>query len=637
MQKLKGKEKRSKEMMTNEERPFAIEKVCNRKRLAWMTLSRILIYFNGNGNEDENSKLNHILLRLLYFALKKYAETKTIKNINKKNKLINSKVFKLLHMLAPNLNMSMDYNYFFTLTRTESLILNGLLGKKRRKNNKLEYKTKIKAKKSFKLPLKLSNENDTNYDKERQLEADLIKDFILDIVSSIVNKSIYVLYRNNIEYDKPFQSLTPTFSIKNFSFGILSPLSSSSSLYNQQMQIVSTPVNKQSYPLTSTHLNAIHSHIMIVNKSNINSYSNSSMSTNSNSNYNSNHPKLFPFNIFSKQNPYVKNPPYTNLDHSSSESFYIKLTKDIYEFTQSMDYYNALLYEAKIKVIEIVKAISYESLQCNNILISFELFGSFANGLSLDTSDIDILIKYNSNQHYEAFFIQLLQVSFKTSGLFSLVFPIPSAKIPVIKLIAPLAAIIPEDNVTIIKKQLPEIDSISIDIIFANVYFSSYLPSLEIVHYIKNAIALVPSIKGIMLFLKKVLIKKKLNSYYNGGLSSFSLFILLLALIKYRSLYGTQNIKNCAYILMHFLDFYSKFNFDLYGVNINLSFSYGFLGPNAINTPMIIDPITNLNIGAGTFKIDNIKKCFEELIADLKKLYGENKSNGNIITMILGM
>lgn len=327
---------------------------------------------------------------------------------------------------------------------------------------------------------------------------------------------------------------------------------------------------------------------------------------------------------------------------SSSESnyevdFITKLSSDLFSSATKTEINNYLLFNVKQNVIKLIKEIIEKTFseEIEN-KISLDLYGSFASGSAIESSDLDLLIKFVYKEDITIPLLELLSTSLQNSGEFSQVFPISSAKVPVIKLEFALNPneetvkdIIAKTNVTIIK----------IDITFRNIFYSSFVPAIEAVKYIKGSIGFFPISKCLIFFLKKFLSKKKLHSYYYGGLSSYSIFILVFALIKMDKSYLKYNQLNVGEMLIRFLEFYSLFNFDKFGVNLNYSCPFFPIQKYAMNNydyniPCIIDPITTLNIGGGTFKINEIKKCFAELIKDLKekfKGYSKEEKNENLL------
>ena len=142
---------------------------------------------------------------------------------------------------------------------------------------------------------------------------------------------------------------------------------------------------------------------------------------------------------------------------------------------------------------------------------------------------------------------------------------------------------------------------------------------IQLVNYIKTSILLVPISKCVIFFMKKFLKKNKMNNYYKGGISSYSLFILLFAFIKYKK--GLMFTKeNVGILLQQFLEFYATFDFYRYGINLNYPIPFfDYLSIGCVDFPVIIDPITSMNIGSGSYRIREIQQMLAKLACELKQ------------------
>ena len=155
------------------------------------------------------------------------------------------------------------------------------------------------------------------------------------------------------------------------------------------------------------------------------------------------------------------------------------------------------------------------------------------------------------------------------------------------------------------------------------------------IDYIKQSTTVYPQIFDIIYIMKKFLFNRKLNQSYQGGISSFSLFLLILSFLKY--VQNNNFEKPLGSLLIEFLRFYSNFDFynsiirpneknvnDIYIMNDNMNNFYKY----NIN---IVDPITGLNVAKSTFKIEEIKKAFKEgLDIIFSNLYKINNNDNNI-------
>ena len=343
--------------------------------------------------------------------------------------------------------------------------------------------------------------------------------------------------------------------------------------------------------------------------------------------------------------------------------YYKKLSENIVTFYNEIIYNNEIIFPLKKKLNSIVLKIINQSINTSlkpyNI-INLIIYGSQASGLSLPESDIDLLlIYYDSNNSLEKLINELykcLQMSHKFNNVTSL----PKASSPLIKI---------EYKINL--SQL-DIFFLHMDISFHNIFPNKttiyFSPSLLIVKYIQRSIEYLPQSKNIIILIKKYLKNIGLNNYYTGGLSSFSIFLLVFSFYKYAIKILGNEIVNNFYIgqfLIQFLDFYSKFKFSQYIVNINKEIPFiikenskiceiksfsnsntdntkinvNFINTNNAANAVILDPFTLNNIAANSFRIVEIQQKFDSLkknILDnfqkmykIKKFDNINISNNN--------
>lgn len=87
--------------------------------------------------------------------------------------------------------------------------------------------------------------------------------------------------------------------------------------------------------------------------------------------------------------------------------------------------------------------------------------------------------------------------------------------------------------------------------------------------FINSTCEMHSEIRPLVLILKRLLIECKLNSYYNGGLSSYSLFYLVFAFVKYFK-YKNGSIVNIGILLIELFEFYGK-GFDYFRTKVDCS------------------------------------------------------------------
>jgi DNA polymerase sigma len=142
----------------------------------------------------------------------------------------------------------------------------------------------------------------------------------------------------------------------------------------------------------------------------------------------------------------------------------------------------------------------------------------------------------------------------------------------------------------------------------------------QIVSYINKSLIVYPIIKSLMLILKRYFKIMKMNKSFHGGLSSYSLYLLLYTFCKKFPVV----ISSLGKAIYSFLAFFSMFDFDNYGVDIENINIYYYLNNdiNDINNINnideqnkkkeinIIDPLTKLNVAKSSFKVEEIKNTF---------------------------
>ena len=317
--------------------------------------------------------------------------------------------------------------------------------------------------------------------------------------------------------------------------------------------------------------------------------------------------------------------------------YYKKLSENIVFFYETIMKENEKIFPSKRRLISIVAQVISQSINTSlkqyNI-INLILYGSQASGLSLPESDIDLLLIYcDSNNSLDKFISELYNILL-TSKKFNSVTSLPKASSPLIKIEYKINPYF----------QYNDISFIHIDISFHNIFPKKnsifFTPSLLIVKYIQKSIEYLPQSKNVIIVIKKYLKNLGLNNYYTGGLNSFSVFIMVFAFYKYIiKIYGNDLI-NSLYIgqfLVQFLDFYSKFNFNDYIININQEMPFVIKDSSKLKNikeneanAIILDPFTLNNIACNSFRICEIQEKFDSLKQNLLVNYDKNYKVKNI-------
>ena len=328
------------------------------------------------------------------------------------------------------------------------------------------------------------------------------------------------------------------------------------------------------------------------------------------------------------------------------------LGEEILDFEKNVDNNLKIIKIYREKIIDDIKNYISKVLS-KTYEFEFLFYGSYSTGLSIELSDIDILIKFsiknknenlNMQQNIENI-ISLLEKAFnknKEKLNINQVNPIYTASVPVLKIECNLKDIIPKKMQNDLKINYlfnfeNEILKLNFDFTFNecnNLKERLSIPTQEIIIKIKNVIKIYPNIRPILLVLKRYMQITRLNSSFNGGISSYSLFLLLYA--YYLQCYcadennnetNEENLKHLGRYLMGFFSFYSNFNFGIYSIDVKKNHPFYLLDNMHESCILLIDPITGLNVAKSTFRIEHIKYVFNMANMIITNAYYEKLNN----------
>ena len=241
-------------------------------------------------------------------------------------------------------------------------------------------------------------------------------------------------------------------------------------------------------------------------------------------------------------------------------------------------------------------------------------FGSFTTNLSIEGSDIDILIKYKPIKNINTFVSDLISILYQNNKEFDDIKAITTASVPIIKLQFDIKQFM---NIKYIEDYLDYDDlyKLKFDITFkeSDLYNNNVNKTID---FVNKSIIDFPSIKEIVLLMKRYFKKIKLNKSYLGGLSSYSLFLMVLAFLKLKNYSKDFSIGKQFYDL---IEWYSFFNFSEYYINVNEL--NPFIKINELNKNdkiIIIDPINQSNVAKSSFKLEEIKNAFIKVLNIIK-------------------
>ena len=339
----------------------------------------------------------------------------------------------------------------------------------------------------------------------------------------------------------------------------------------------------------------------------------------------SNLPRFTSFNFHSKKKRNYRNNHYIYNNNNFIPNNIVQLSQEIIDNTIKVNNNKKILQQIRDKYIKKI----YENINIilRNSKIEFQcsFYGSSISGLSIENSDVDIMVKLRKNHDEKNYINKIMDIlveNLKKNDLKYIkdILPISSASVPVIKLNCDLSenpsffndlnTIIGKSNNLTLNKN--DINKLFFDITFFETENElEKIPSELMIDYIKKCTLLHPQIFDIVYIMKRFLYNKKLNKSYQGGISSYSLFLMTLAFIKkYKSTYDIP----IGSLFIEYLYFYSNFNF--YNTLIQPKEENNIFENIENNLEKyslnIIDPITGLNVAKSTFKIDQVQKAFRE-------------------------
>ena len=363
----------------------------------------------------------------------------------------------------------------------------------------------------------------------------------------------------------------------------------------------------------------------------------------------SNYPRFTSFNFHSKKKRNYRNNHFIYNNYFPNNI--VQLSQEIIDNTIKVNNNKKILQQIREKYIKKI----YENINIilHNAKIEFQcsFYGSSISGLSIENSDVDIMVKLRKNYEEKDYINKIMNIlveNLKKSELNYIknIMPISSASVPVIKLncdFSDTPLFFEEINSILLKNNNNSINNKDIYKLFFDITFFvtenelEKIPSELMIDYIKECTLLYPQIFDIVYIMKRFLYNKKLNKSYQGGISSYSLFLMTLAFIKsYKNNYEIP----IGSLFIEYLYFYSNFNF--YNTliqpneenNIFENIEENNLQKYSLN---IIDPITGLNVAKSTFKIDQVQNAFREGFDNISNnllkinIIGDNLSNDKTI------
>ena len=234
-----------------------------------------------------------------------------------------------------------------------------------------------------------------------------------------------------------------------------------------------------------------------------------------------------------------------------------------------------------------------------------EVFGSYCTGLFLPTSDIDLVVFGN----WMKLPLFSLEEEFKKADIAinGSILVLDKTSVPIIKFI---------DKMTEVK----------VDISF------NQEGGLVCVRLIQTFVQQYPMLPKLIAVLKQFLTQRQLNEVYYGGISSYSLFLLLLSFLQLHPRNGaTDTTANLGVLLIEFFELYGRnFNYNKTGISVLDGGSYFSKDDLQLSNPeladnnallFIWDPVSpQENASKGCYGMWQVKTAFEQAYLRLHSL-----------------
>ncbi|XP_020224598.1 terminal nucleotidyltransferase 4A [Cajanus cajan] len=228
-----------------------------------------------------------------------------------------------------------------------------------------------------------------------------------------------------------------------------------------------------------------------------------------------------------------------------------------------------------------------------------EVFGSFRTGLYLPTSDIDVVI-LKAGLPNPQMGLNAISKALSQRGMAKKIQVIGKARVPIIKFV---------------EKRSGVAFDISFDIDNGP----------KAAEYIQEAVVKWPPLRPLCLILKVFLQQRELNEVYSGGIGSYALLAMLMAMLRNLRLSQVSAEHNLGFLLVQFFDFYGrKLNTSDVGVSCNgagaffVKSSKGFLNKGRPCLISIEDPQAPENdIGKNSYNYFQIRSAFSMAFKNL--------------------
>ena len=340
--------------------------------------------------------------------------------------------------------------------------------------------------------------------------------------------------------------------------------------------------------------------------------------------------------------------------------FIMKLNEDILSYNKYLLTILDVLSPIKEHIIETIKNHIQQCFLNENFSYQIEIYGSFKSHLDIVCSDIDMVFIPQKAKNINICDL-ILQLSNHLSSLnkYNKVTPIYTASIPLIKLMIKYETYLEENKSLLdnysklinspIYKNYPydlenELSYVNIDISFPVNYNNKKNKNAPFhqIEFIKNSLSTFIEANIVIRILKRALKLTDMNNSYKGGLSSYTIFLLVISYMK--NINKNNNINNnkhksnsYGHAFHDVVKFFSKFDF--YSNYIDIANKNGeifnkrnkkYNSSEFEKIPVILDPVTGLNAGKSSFRINDVQNVFIAINEEMDKLrnqYDKTKDN----------
>ena len=276
--------------------------------------------------------------------------------------------------------------------------------------------------------------------------------------------------------------------------------------------------------------------------------------------------------------------PWKTKHYSSDPTGLHEEVNDFYEYMKPRPS------EVRMRMDVMSRAMNTILCRCRSAHI--EPFGSFITGLFLPTSDMDLVVLCLPLVQPS---LHALEKDFKDYDI-----AVEDSTIVLDKLSVPVI------------KYTDKLTDVKVDISF------NHSSGLDSAFVIKQYMDLYPFLPKLVLVLKQFLVEQELNEVYKGGISSYSLILLIVSFLQRHPRYGGTDFSsaNLGELLIEFFELYGcRFNYMKTGISVENGGSY--ISKEDEEVPMqdflyIRDPTNpNENAAKGCYGMWQVKQAFE--------------------------